>query len=310
MSHDSTQAKANNLRESTPSFVEYHVPREEGKIYARDYSGACPAFVLMHGFPDNLHIWDDLVPYLVANGRRVVTFDFLGFGASDKPAGVAYSFSQQLGDLEAVVDALGLGKIVPVAHDSSGIASINYALAHTEGVDSVIMLNSAYAEDSSVLWPEMITLFATKSLGALAMAIAQSPEQFGWLLNWQKQKFMDALPEAQKPHFEKFLGPLISENFLVPPSSGPAFVQLAAQFFDAHIQNAKRLLELKALDVPVKLIWGKFDPYITVAVAERRESQLKRPSLTVVPAGHWLQIDEPQQVAVAMLSEAWKAAGK
>ena len=310
MNHDSTEVKANNRMESTSSFVEHQVPREGGQIYARDYKGAGPAFVLMHGFPDNLHIWDDLVPYLITSGRRVVTFDFLGFGASDKPASVAYSFNQQLGDLEAVVEGLGLGKIVPVAHDSSGIASINYTLAHPKDVDSVIMLNSAYAEDASVLWPEMITLFATKSLGALAMAIAQSPEQFGWLLNWQKQKFMDALPEAQKPHFNTFLGPLISENFLAQPGSGPAFVQLAAQFFDAHTQNTKRLLELKALDVPVKLIWGEFDPYITVAVAERRKSQLKRPSLTVVPAGHWLQIDEPQQVAEAMLSEAWRTAGK
>jgi haloalkane dehalogenase len=309
MTHDSTKAKENNRMDNTPSFVEHHVPRVEGRVYARDYRGADPAFVLMHGFPDNLHIWDDLIPYLTASDRRVVTFDFLGFGASDKPAGAAYSFKQQMGDLEAVVKGLGLGKIVPVAHDSSGIATINYALAHPEGVDSVIMLNSAYAEDSSVLWPEMITLFATKSLSALAMAIAQSPEQFGWLLNWQKQKFMDALPEAQKPYFNTFLGPLISENFLAQLGSGPAFVQLAAQFFDAHTQNAKRLPELKALDVPVKLIWGQFDPYITLAVAERRKSQLKHPSLTVVPAGHWLQIDEPQQVAVAMLSEAWRTAG-
>jgi haloalkane dehalogenase len=310
MTHDSIKGKENNRMDNTPSFVEHHVPRVEGRVYARDYKGADPAFVLMHGFPDNLHIWDDLVPYLTASGRRVVTFDFLGFGASDKPADAAYSFKQQLGDLEAVVEGLGLGKIVPVAHDSSGIATINYELANPERVDSVIMLNSAYAEDSTVLWPEMITLFATKSLGALAMAIAQSPEQFGWLLNWQKQKFMDALPEAQKPHFNTFLGPLISKNFLAQPGSGPAFVQLAAQFFDAHTQNAKRLPELKALDVPVKLIWGQFDPYITVAVAERRKSQLKHPSLTVVPAGHWLQIDEPQQVAVAMLSEAWRTASK
>jgi len=310
MTHDSTNVESINRVDGTPSFVEHHVPREGGKVYARDYRGAGPAFVLMHGFPDNLHIWDDLVPYLTASGRRVVTFDFLGFGASDKPAGGAYSFRQQMGDLEAVVEGLDLGKIVPVAHDSSGIASINYALAHPDGIDSVIMLNSAYAEDSTVLWPEMITLFATQSLHALAMAIAQSPEQFGWLLNWQKQKFLDALPEAQKPHFEAFLGPLISENFLAQPSSGPAFVQLAAQFFDAHVQNAKRLPELKALDIPVKLIWGQFDPYITVAVAERRMSQLKHPSLTVVPAGHWLQIDEPRQVATAMLSEAKRTAAK
>src|SRR4051794_16438415 len=178
---------------SDPSeFIEHRVPRPEGSLYARDYAGTGPAFVLMHGFPDNLHIWDDLIPYLVASGRRVVTFDFLGFGASDKPAGGTYSFKQQLGDLEAVVEGLGLGKIVPVAHDSSGMATLNYALIHPAGVDSVIMLNSAYSEDSTVLWPEMITLFATKSMQALAMAIAQSPEQFGWLLRWQQKKFLDS----------------------------------------------------------------------------------------------------------------------
>jgi haloalkane dehalogenase len=85
-------------------FSEHHIPRGEGGVYARDYAGAGPAFVLMHGFPDNLHIWDDLIPYLVASGRRVVTFDFLGFGASDTPSGATYSFKQQLGDLEAVVE--------------------------------------------------------------------------------------------------------------------------------------------------------------------------------------------------------------
>ena len=145
---------------------------------------------------------------------------------------------------------------MPVAHDSSGMTSLNCALAHPAGVDSVLMLNSAYAEDRAIVWPEMVTLFATRSLGALAMAIAESPEQFGWLLKWQQQKFFYALPEAQKPHFQAFLGRLISQNFLDPPSSGPAFMQLAAQFFEALTQNASRLPELKSLDVPVKLILG------------------------------------------------------
>jgi pimeloyl-ACP methyl ester carboxylesterase len=60
----------------------------------------------MHGFPDNLRVYDELIPYLIAGGRRVVTFDFLGFGASDKPVGATYTFKLQLGDMEAVVDAL------------------------------------------------------------------------------------------------------------------------------------------------------------------------------------------------------------
>jgi pimeloyl-ACP methyl ester carboxylesterase len=118
-------------------FSEHLIPRGEGKVYARDYAGTGPAFVLMHGFPDNLHIWDDLIPYLVASRRRVVTFDFLGFGASDKLPGATYSFKQQLGDLESVVEALGLDRIVPVAHDSSGAAAINFTLAHPARVESL-----------------------------------------------------------------------------------------------------------------------------------------------------------------------------
>jgi pimeloyl-ACP methyl ester carboxylesterase len=283
-------------------FVEHRIPRGGGSIYARDYPGSGPAFVLMHGFPDNLHIWDDVIPYLVAGGRRVVTFDFLGFGASDKPAGAEYSFKQQLGDLEAVVEGLGLDRIVPVAHDSSGMATLNYALARPERLASVIMLNSAYSEDATVVWPEMITLFAMPGLRPLAMAIAQSPEQFGWLLKWQQKKFLDPMPEAQKSHFASFIGPLISDNFIIQPGAGPAFVQLTAEFFDEHARNAQHLTALKALDVPVKLIWGQYDPYITVAVAERRQSQLKNASLALVPAGHWLQADAPDLVAKEMLS--------
>src|SRR6201987_2185870 len=37
------------------------------------------------GFPDNLHLYDRVLPDL-SPARRVITFDFLGWGASDKPA--------------------------------------------------------------------------------------------------------------------------------------------------------------------------------------------------------------------------------
>jgi hypothetical protein len=44
-------------------FLERRIPREQGTLYARDYEGSGPTFVLMHGFPDNLRIYDDLIPF-------------------------------------------------------------------------------------------------------------------------------------------------------------------------------------------------------------------------------------------------------
>jgi haloalkane dehalogenase len=199
---------------------------------------------------------------------------------------------------------------VPVAHDSSGPAAINFTLAHPERATSLCILNSAYDDALPVLWPEMVELFANKKLDALSGAIAQSPQQFAWLLTWQQKGFRNALPASLQEHFDAVTAPLIANNFIQQPSSGPAFVQLAAHFFEELARNTARLPELKTIDVPVKVIWGELDPYITSDVAKDRVSHFRHGSLDLLPAGHWVQSDLPEQVAKAMLSEAWKTAGK
>src|SRR5262245_12601314 len=68
---------------TTQAFRLHTIARGPYSIYAREYPGSEPTLVLMHGFPDDLGLYDRLVPYL--RGRRVVLFDFLGWGRSDKP---------------------------------------------------------------------------------------------------------------------------------------------------------------------------------------------------------------------------------
>jgi haloalkane dehalogenase len=70
----------------TVDYQESWVQRGQHRIYVRDYPGEAPPVVLLHGFPDNLHLYDRLVPELA--GRRLVSFDFLGWGASDKPPAI------------------------------------------------------------------------------------------------------------------------------------------------------------------------------------------------------------------------------
>lgn len=282
------------------SFAEHRIAVPGGSLYARDYPGTGPAFVLMHGFPDNLHIYDELIPYLVAAGRRVVAFDFLGFGASDKP-GHGYGFAQQVGDLEAVVAALDLDRIVPVAHDSSGPAAINYTLAHPAKVATLAILNSAYDDRLPILWPELVALFADHAFDALTAAIGADPAQFEWILRWQQRQFRDALPATQAERFDRVTGPLIADNFL-RAGSGPAFAQLAAQFHAELARNGARLPDLATLDLPVKVIWGTHDPYIVTSVGEDRAARFRNATFDPLPAGHWLQSDMPAEVARALLA--------
>src|SRR5262249_26452192 len=70
--------------EGMMAYQETFVQRDQDRIYVRDHPGAEPAIILMHGFPDNVHLYDRLSPYL-SPPRRIVLFDFLGWGSSDKP---------------------------------------------------------------------------------------------------------------------------------------------------------------------------------------------------------------------------------
>ena len=288
-----------------PAFTEHRIPHAGGNVYVRDFPGSGPAFVLLHGFPDNSHIYDDLIPHLTAAGRRTIAFDFLGFGASDKPEGAVYSFEQQLGDLEAVADALRLEKIVPVGHDAGGPAAVNFALRHPTRAAGICLMNAFYDETPGLRVPEFIELFANKNLKALTRHFLTSPQQFAWLLNFQRGQMQVGMTEAQKARYNEFLGPIVDKNFTQRPSAAPAFAQMTYQLFDEVAANTARLSDFRRSDLPVLLIWGKADPYLHVTVAEHLRSQAKNASIHALEAGHWPQIDEAADTARIMLAAQW-----
>jgi haloalkane dehalogenase len=273
-----------------PAFIEHRVPRGRGSLYVRDFPGSGPAFVVLHGFPDNSRIYDDLIPHLVSAGRRTVAMDFMGFGASDKPEDARYSFEQQLGDLEAVVEALRLEEIIPVGHDAGDPTAVNFALKHPDRTAAVTLMNAFYGDAPGLRVPELIELFLA------------SPQQFAWLLGFQRDQMQAGLTESQKTHYNDFLGPIIDDNFRQRPSAGPAFAQMTYQLTDEVAANTARLIEFRRSDVPLLLIWGKADPYLHVTVADYMRSQARNAALHVLDAGHWPQIDAAAEVARIMLA--------
>ena len=105
----------------------------------------------------------------------------MGFGASDKPEGARYSFDQQLGDLEAVVNSLTLEKIIPVGHDAGGPTAVNFVLKHPEQTAAVYLMNAFYGDAPGLLVPEFIELFSNKCLKALTQHFIASPQPYDLL---------------------------------------------------------------------------------------------------------------------------------
>jgi haloalkane dehalogenase len=283
--------------------TEHRIPHDRGNVHVRDFAGSGPAFLLLHGFPDNSHIYDDLIPHLVSAGRRTIAIDFLGFGSSDKPEGAQYSFSQQLGDVEAVVAALSLDKVVPVGHDAGGPAAVNFALRHSDRAAAVILINVFYGQAPGLLVPELIELFSYKPLAALARHFLTSPQQFAWLIEFQRELMLGDAAPAQKARYQDLLGPLIDQNFRQQPSAAPAFAQMTSQLIDEIAGNTARLVELRRSSVPFRLIWGRNDPYLHVSTAEALRSQMRNGTLHALEAGHWPQIDAAGETARIMLKD-------
>jgi pimeloyl-ACP methyl ester carboxylesterase len=112
------------------------VARAGGALAVADYPGAEPTIAIMHGFLDRRSINEPLARQL--DGRRVLLFDFLGYGDSDKPAAHAYDAASFEDDLDAVVSQLTEGPVVIVGHDASGPTAINWVRGHPERTQHLV----------------------------------------------------------------------------------------------------------------------------------------------------------------------------
>ena len=282
--------------EDKVEYREHTVPRGRYRIYAREYEGEEPAIVLMHGFPDNLHLYDRLVPHL--SGRRVIHFDFLGWGRSDKPRGYPYTADNQTRDLDAVIEHLGLENVMLVAHDASGPPAIDWALWHPERIAALVLLNTYYGRMRAARPPEAILLFSTPVLRNVARFVSGRFDLFRRMYWWQVgRRFIR--DEGVRKEFV----PLLYEQFAATPSTKPAFFSLNADLLGTMRSRAGAEPEMRAFGRPVRIIFGEADPYLNADVARRFHDLFPSSELSLLPtARHFPQLDEPEEVARLLLS--------
>lgn len=81
-----------------------------------------------------------------ATSRRVIAFDLLGFGKSDKPTAVQYTLKLHAEIVEGFIRRLDLKNLVLVGDDWGGPLAAHYALRHRDDVQGLALMES-------FLWP-------------------------------------------------------------------------------------------------------------------------------------------------------------
>lgn len=104
--------------------------------------GAQQTILFVHGYAGVLESWEFQINHFARN-YRVVAPDLRGHGQSDAPY-TQYTMPELVGDLQAIAEELKLPeKFILVAHSFGGSIAVEYANAHPERLDKLVLIATA-----------------------------------------------------------------------------------------------------------------------------------------------------------------------
>ncbi|MET0524497.1 MAG: alpha/beta fold hydrolase [Nocardioides sp.] len=263
------------------------VPLAPTRLFVQD-TGEGEPVLLLHGWPDDHHLWRHQVAALTDAGYRTIAPDLRGFGASDKPDDVgSYTMLKVVGDLLALLDRHGVRRAHVVGHDWGGaIGSTLTALAPGR-VASLACLavghpgafRDAGWDQRARSWYMLLFQFP----GIAEEWLAQG--DFANLRAWSRHPQIDAVverlraPGALTASLGLYRAVLPPESVLGPPPPLPP------------------------IQVPTLGLWGSEDLAVTEQAMTGTERYVAAPWRyeRMEGVGHWMPLDAPERVNELLL---------
>jgi L-proline amide hydrolase len=128
-------------------WLEHDGHRTWFRVVGDDEPGRDP-LVCLHGGPGSTHHYFAPLERLAEQGRRVVVYDQLGCGRSDRPSDVDWSVQVFLDELAALRGHLGLVRIHLLGTSWGGMLALEHALSGFGGLTSLVLSSTlASAEE-------------------------------------------------------------------------------------------------------------------------------------------------------------------
>lgn len=252
-----------------------------------------PAVLLLHGFPSSSHMFRHLLPAL-ADRYRVVAPDYPGFGNSEfpDPASFRYTFANYARLIERFTHAVGLERYALYIQDYGAPVGLRLALLAPERVAALIVQNgNAYEAGLSAEW-DPLKLYWREPTSANRQRLR------GWLnLDGTRLQYAAGLPPAE-------LELLSPDTWTLDWAllNRPGNIEVQLDLFGDYQSNLARYPEFQAFfrthRPPTLVVWGKYDPFFTVAGARAYRRDLPEAEIHVLDAGHFALETHGPEVAV------------
>lgn len=274
--------------------VTVRLGEDDRTIFVQRMGSAQLTVTMLHGFPSSSHDWAKVAPTL-ARRRALLLFDFLGFGASEKPVEHCYSLHEQADLVEALWALEGVQSTTLVAHDYGVSVAQELLARRAEGsltveLASVCLLNGG-------LYPEL----ARPEPGQLALLDPELGPRFSAALT--EELFVAALRPTFAPDFDGATADSAEIWRATARNGGQAISHRLIQYIADRARHGERWVgALERTDVPLAFFWGMLDPVSGAHMAQQIRERLPAARIqALADVGHWPALEAPDELAAALL---------
>ena len=241
-----------------------------------------PPVVLIHGSGGAIDWWEDLIPLLAEQGRRVIAVDMLGYGGSEKPSG-GYSIESQASLIAQVLSKLDVDSAAVVGHSLGGKVATALAEGSPDLVAGLAILD--ISPDSS--YGGLSGMAKAARLPVLGQALWRIAPDFMVRRN---------LEQAFVPGFE------VPDRFVddVRAMTYPAYRDSARE--SETYTDEKPLDErLQDLGLPLLVVFGEQDQLYPARESLSAYAAIPGVETVLIPeAGHSPNVETPEKTAAIL----------
>lgn len=248
--------------------------------YVRQGEGGTP-ILLLHGFDSSVLEFRRLLPLLAAENETWAV-DLLGFGFTDRIAGISFSASAIKTHLYYFWKTLIKVPVILVGASMGGAAAIDFTLTHPDAVEKLVLIDSAGAAGGSIM-----SRYMFPPLDYLAAEFLRNP------------KIRASISRAA--YKNKSLASLDAQlcAALHLQSSNWSQALIAFTKSGGYSSFKKKLAEIKQQTL---ILWGEDDRILGTADAYRFKQAIANSKLIWIPdCGHVPHLEQPQITAQHIL---------